>query len=108
MVKPFGDALAKALGKGSIILMRGHGAAITATSLHLVVGKSYYLNLNARLQMQAIQLGGLVTAGSVVKHPDGRVELKHEAFEEISRSPLFNRDLAPVHRFETLAVLIKR
>ena len=31
-----------------------------------------------------------------IQYPDGRVELKHEAFEEISRSPLFNRDLAPV------------
>src|SRR2546421_12234334 len=31
-----------------------------------------------------------------IQHPDGRVELKPEAFEEISASPLFNRDLAPV------------
>src|SRR5713101_5238271 len=31
-----------------------------------------------------------------IQYPDGRVELKHEAFEEISASPLFNRDLAPV------------
>src|ERR1700730_18183521 len=31
-----------------------------------------------------------------VEYPDGRVELNHEAFEEISASPLFNRDLAPV------------
>jgi len=30
------------------------------------------------------------------EHPDGRVELKAEAFAEISRSPLFNSDLAPV------------
>src|SRR5258707_12239581 len=30
------------------------------------------------------------------QYPDGRVELRHNAFEEISRSPLFNRDLAPV------------
>src|SRR5258707_4561946 len=30
------------------------------------------------------------------EYPDGRVELKPEAFAEISRSPLFNRDLAPV------------
>lgn len=30
------------------------------------------------------------------QHADGRVELKHDAFEEISASPLFNRDLAPV------------
>ena len=30
------------------------------------------------------------------QYADGRVELKPEAFEEISASPLFNRDLAPV------------
>jgi ribulose-5-phosphate 4-epimerase/fuculose-1-phosphate aldolase len=57
-----GKALAATLGKGSAALLRGHGAVVTATSLHLVVGKAYYLNLNARLQYQAIQLGsGKVT-----------------------------------------------
>jgi ribulose-5-phosphate 4-epimerase/fuculose-1-phosphate aldolase len=55
-------SLAQALGDKSAVLMRGHGAAVAATSLHLVVGKTYYLNLNARLQMQAMQLaGGKVT-----------------------------------------------
>jgi HCOMODA/2-hydroxy-3-carboxy-muconic semialdehyde decarboxylase len=53
-----GGALARALGGASAALMRGHGAVVAATSLHLVVGKAYYLNLNARLQLQAIQLGG--------------------------------------------------
>ena len=53
-----GRALAQSLGDKSAVLMRGHGAAVVATSLHLVVGKAYYLNLNARLQMQAMQLGG--------------------------------------------------
>jgi len=53
-----GRSLAQTLGNKSAALMRGHGAAVVATSLHLVVGKSYYLNLNARLQMQAMQLGG--------------------------------------------------
>jgi ribulose-5-phosphate 4-epimerase/fuculose-1-phosphate aldolase len=53
-----GKALATTLGKGSAALMRGHGAAVVATSLHLAVGKAYYLNLNARLQYQAMQLGG--------------------------------------------------
>jgi len=32
----------------------------------------------------------------LVQYPDGRVELRPEAFEEISASPLFNHDLAPV------------
>ena len=31
-----------------------------------------------------------------IQYPDGRVELKPDAFAEISTSPLFNRDLAPV------------
>jgi ribulose-5-phosphate 4-epimerase/fuculose-1-phosphate aldolase len=53
-----GRALAQTLGQKSAALMRGHGAAVVATSLHLVVGKSYYLNVNARLQLQAMQLGG--------------------------------------------------
>jgi HCOMODA/2-hydroxy-3-carboxy-muconic semialdehyde decarboxylase len=53
-----GKALAAALGKSSAALLRGHGAVVAATSLHLVVGKAYYLNLNARLQYQAMQLGG--------------------------------------------------
>ncbi len=56
-----GKALAASLGGKSAALMRGHGAVIAATSLHLVVGMSYYLNLNARLQYQAMQLGGKIT-----------------------------------------------
>jgi ribulose-5-phosphate 4-epimerase/fuculose-1-phosphate aldolase len=53
-----GRALAAALGRSTAALMRGHGAVIAAASLHLVVGQAYYLNLNARLQLQAMQLGG--------------------------------------------------
>ncbi len=56
-----GRALAQTLADKSAVLMRGHGAAIVAPSLHIVVGRSYYLNLNARLQMQAMQLGGKVS-----------------------------------------------
>jgi len=37
-----------------------------------------------------------VAANETIQYPDGRVELKPEAFAEISASPLFNRDLAPV------------
>lgn len=56
-----GRSLAKALGNKPAALMRGHGAVITAASLRLVVGRAFYLNLNARLQWQALQLGGKVT-----------------------------------------------
>src|SRR5260370_42447926 len=37
-----------------------------------------------------------MNSSETVQYPDGRVELKPEAFEEIRTSPLFNRDLAPV------------
>jgi HCOMODA/2-hydroxy-3-carboxy-muconic semialdehyde decarboxylase len=53
-----GRALAETLGNKSAALMRGHGAVVAARTLHLVVGEAYYLNLNARLQLQAMQLGG--------------------------------------------------
>jgi HCOMODA/2-hydroxy-3-carboxy-muconic semialdehyde decarboxylase len=53
-----GRALAQTLGRRSAALMRGHGAVVVADSLHVVVAKAYYLNVNARLQAEAIQLHG--------------------------------------------------
>jgi NCS1 family nucleobase:cation symporter-1 len=37
-----------------------------------------------------------IAGSETIQHPDGRVELRPEAAEEIGRSPLFNDDLAPV------------
>lgn len=56
-----GRALAQTLGDKPAALMRGHGAVVVAASLHVVVGRAYYMNLNAKLQSQAIALGGPVT-----------------------------------------------
>jgi ribulose-5-phosphate 4-epimerase/fuculose-1-phosphate aldolase len=56
-----GRALAETLGDKSAALMRGHGAVVAASKLHLVVGEAYFLNLNARLQLQTMQLGTQVT-----------------------------------------------
>lgn len=53
-----GKALARTLGAKPAALMRGHGAVVVADSLHVVVAKAYYLNVNARLQLQAMQLHG--------------------------------------------------
>ena len=38
----------------------------------------------------------MISSSETILHPDGRVELNPEAAEEISRSPLYNGDLAPV------------
>ena len=55
------QALAKVLGNYPAALMRGHGAAVVGASVKEVVGRAYYLDSNARLQEQAILLGGKVT-----------------------------------------------
>ena len=64
-----GRDLARALGGGRSILMRGHGATVVAASLQLAVYTSIYLEVNAKLQMQAMAMGDIkfLTAGEVDK-----------------------------------------
>lgn len=57
----FGDALAKALGKGSIVLMRGHGETVVGVSIQEAVVHAYYAEVNAKLQSDAMRLGGNIT-----------------------------------------------
>ncbi|HXA95609.1 MAG TPA: class II aldolase/adducin family protein [Candidatus Dormibacteraeota bacterium] len=54
-------ALAQALGTRAVVLMRGHGAAVVGTGLPQAVFRSVYTEVNARLQAQAMALGGTVT-----------------------------------------------
>jgi len=57
-----GAALAHSLGNKPAALMRGHGAVVVADSLHIVTGRAYYMNVNARELQQALLLsGGKVT-----------------------------------------------
>jgi len=53
-----GRALAQTVGDRAAALMRGHGAVVVGDSLPVVVRRSVYLEMNARLQLQAINLGG--------------------------------------------------
>ncbi len=52
-----GRDLAKRLGKGRTALMRGHGAVVAGMSIRHAVFVSNYLELNSKLQMQAMQMG---------------------------------------------------
>jgi len=56
-----GRALAQVLGPRPVALMRGHGAVVVGPSLPIVVFRSIYTEMNARLQAQAMALGGPVT-----------------------------------------------
>lgn len=49
--------LAEGLGSDQAALMRGHGAVVTGATLRDCVLRSIYLQLNARLDLQARQLG---------------------------------------------------
>jgi HCOMODA/2-hydroxy-3-carboxy-muconic semialdehyde decarboxylase len=57
-----GRALAQTLADKHALLIRHHGAVVVASSIPNVVGRSVYLDLNARVQMQATALGGHVTS----------------------------------------------
>ena len=56
-----GRALAQVLGDRPVALMRGHGAVVVGPSLQLAVFRSVYTEMNAKLQAQAMALGGPVT-----------------------------------------------
>ena len=53
-----GRDLAKTVGKNTAALMRGHGAVITSPSVRRAVFIAIYLELNADLQMKAMQVKG--------------------------------------------------
>ena len=53
-----GQSLAKKLGKHPAVLMRGHGSTCVGESLQRAVGRSVYLEQNARMQFQAMMLAG--------------------------------------------------
>jgi ribulose-5-phosphate 4-epimerase/fuculose-1-phosphate aldolase len=56
--RPLGEALAGALGKGSCVLMRGHGMTVVGDGVREAVFRAIYTEMNARLQLQAAQLEG--------------------------------------------------
>lgn len=53
-----GKSLAHTLGGKSVVLMRGHGDVTVGPTLRIAVYRAYYTDVNARLQSQAMALGG--------------------------------------------------
>ena len=58
--RPLGAALPSALGKCNCVLMRGHGMTVIGASVQEAVFRAIYTEMNARLQIQAMQLEGPV------------------------------------------------
>jgi ribulose-5-phosphate 4-epimerase/fuculose-1-phosphate aldolase len=53
-----GKSLAQTLSDKPVVLMRGHGDVAVAPSVKMAVFRAYYTDVNARLQSQALALGG--------------------------------------------------
>jgi ribulose-5-phosphate 4-epimerase/fuculose-1-phosphate aldolase len=64
-----GRDLARAIGTGTSALMRGHGATVAGRNIRHAVYVSVYLEVNARLQKQAMDMGEVrfLTPGEVDK-----------------------------------------
>ncbi|HJU33424.1 MAG TPA: class II aldolase/adducin family protein [Hyphomicrobiaceae bacterium] len=56
-----GKALAATLGDKNVVLMRGHGNVVVAATLPMAVFRAVYTETNARLQSQAMTIGGDIT-----------------------------------------------
>ena len=55
-----GDSVARVLADKTVALMRGHGNVVVAPTIPLVVYRAIYTKENARLQLQALSLGGSI------------------------------------------------
>jgi len=54
---PLGAALAKVLGQGPVVLMRGHGMTVVGKTIRQAVSRSIYTDVNARAELEALKLG---------------------------------------------------
>ena len=55
-----GKALADTLGNRTVALMRGHGNVVVGPNIRRMVSRAIYTEVNARLQLQALALGGQI------------------------------------------------
>jgi ribulose-5-phosphate 4-epimerase/fuculose-1-phosphate aldolase len=67
-----GRALAAVLGESPAALMRGHGSVVVGEGLPRAVGRSIYLEVSARMQLQAIALAS--PGGPITYFDDAEVE----------------------------------
>ena len=93
--KELGAALARKLGAGTVVLMRGHGDAVVGQSIKHAVLHAIYAEFNARIEADALRLGGKVTflneveAGKMRAAIDSAVERPWEIWKSqaLSRFP---------------------
>jgi ribulose-5-phosphate 4-epimerase/fuculose-1-phosphate aldolase len=88
-----GQALAKHFDGHDIVLMRGHGSTVVGGSVKQAVYRAVYAELNARYQLQAMQLGDVtfLTEGesqACVQNVEGQVQRPWDMWLEQARARL--------------------
>jgi len=81
-----GHALATVLGPHPVALMRGHGSVAAAQSVRHVVFRAIYTEVNARMESEALRLGGPTflndaEAAAAMKTNDGLVDRPWELWK---------------------------
>lgn len=81
-----GHALATALGPHPVVLMRGHGSVAAAQSVRHVVFRAIYTEVNARMESEALRLGGPTflndaEAAAAMRTNDGLVDRPWELWK---------------------------
>jgi ribulose-5-phosphate 4-epimerase/fuculose-1-phosphate aldolase len=90
--KELGAALAAKLGDGSVVLLRGHGDAVVGQSIKHAVLHAIYAEFNARIEAEALRLGGKikflneVEARKIAAVNDGAVERPWELWKNQAMS----------------------
>jgi ribulose-5-phosphate 4-epimerase/fuculose-1-phosphate aldolase len=84
-----GRSLARTLGAGRVALMRGHGSVLVGSSIPAVVSGCISMEKNARVQLQAMQLGEYISLapGEIDRQPvaPGAPALPDRAWEAYVR-----------------------
>jgi ribulose-5-phosphate 4-epimerase/fuculose-1-phosphate aldolase len=84
-----GHSLARTLGAGHVVLMRGHGSVVVGSNIPAVVSACINMDKNAKVQLQALQLGVYIPlAPGEIERPSvdpGRVGMPDRAWEAYVR-----------------------
>lgn len=83
-----GRDLAAALGSFRCALLRGHGSAITGKTVRRAVHAAIYLEVNAELQLKAMQLGAITYLS------DGEIAARDALWDRLEGKPLVGLDRA--------------
>jgi HCOMODA/2-hydroxy-3-carboxy-muconic semialdehyde decarboxylase len=86
-----GAALAKTLGSGNVVLMRGHGSTVVGPTLKHAVYRAIYTEVNARLLTDALRLGAVeyLSAGealATMKTNEGQLERPWALWKEAAKT----------------------